>query len=178
MSNSTDQLLQEFTRVATGREPAELAGLAMGEVYASFFWRPRLGLLPFALWQVLRDLQPEAEAAGRWPTISVIAKTMGATRAAILGRAATGRDPAQSGALDHLVGECLVVYQLIGAGNGQRYWFDVRPVLPILTPRQVQELDSVLARRHRRLLDSLGVLARWQAITAPTLARPFGERGW
>lgn len=175
-----------FISAATGR-PLEYDVLAVDEEYEASFWQPYLGPIAFALWRLLRIWQPGVEdsADHRWPTISVIAKTIGiGDRFTILGRAATATRPAQRGVLQQLVDEGLLIYGKKGKGRGSRYWFVVRTYLPVLTPGQLKNakednrIPAVLVKRHRQWLEQRELLDRWVNITAPTLIHPFGMRQW
>ena len=149
-----------------------------GRTYESLFWRPYLGGIAFVLWKVLVDYQPEVKAHpdGRWPTVSVLEKTLGVgDRYTILGREATKHRPAQVGELDRLRDEGMAHYATIGDGKGTRYWFSVIEQLPLLAPAQANRLPMVLRRRHIKWIKGQGGLYdTWKSVAAPTLIRPFG----
>jgi hypothetical protein len=155
-----------------------------GCTYESLFWRPYLGGVAFALWQVIRDYQREARPPGDatgaqsacTATISAIEKTLGiGDRYTILGRRATATRPAQRGEIERLKEEGLLSYRIIGGGRGRRYRLIVLEDLPLLTPAQVDRLPSILRGRHRRWIGRLGVANEWLAASSPTLLRPQGK---
>jgi hypothetical protein len=148
-----------------------------GRTYESLFWRPYLGGIAFVLWEVLLDYQPEVKAHpdGRWPTISVIEKTLGiGDRSTVLGRDATATRPERRGELDRLRDEGLVLYSSAGEEQSKRYWFSVIEQLPFLTPAQANRLPPVLRRRHLKWIKRQGLHDTWKSVAAPTLVRPFG----
>lgn len=155
-----------------------LPGLPLpGRTYESLYWRPYLGGIAFSLWKVLLDCQPgvKAHPNGRWPTISVIEKTLGiGDRSTVLGRDATATRPERRGELDRLRDEGLVMYSTAGEGQGKRYWFSVIEQLPLLAPAQANKLPMVLRRRHLKWIKGQGLYDIWTAVAAPTLIRPFG----
>lgn len=155
-----------------------LPGLPLpGRTYESLYWRPYLGGMAFVLWQVLVDHQPQVKVNpdGRWPTISVLEKTLGVgDRYTLLGREATKHRPAQVGALDRLRDEGLAIYSVIGEGKGSRYWFSVIEHLPLLAPAQANQLPMVLRRRHLKWITGQGLYDTWNSVAAPTLIRLLG----
>lgn len=119
--------------------------------YQEQFWRPYLGQA-FSLWRVLCVVQ-DLVGRGRWPSIEVIAGMLEqGNRHTILGREATKDRPALIGMLPRLVAEWLVTYQTTGVGVKQRYTFEVRPHVPMLTPVQIKTLPPLIRKRHKKLV--------------------------
>lgn len=173
MKNSPTTLTQEF--VAAMR-PKTVTLMADPE-YIEQFWRPYLGANAFGLWRVLVGVQGmmDNHIYERWPTIETLSAMVGeGDRYAILGRAATATRPAQVGTLDRLVEENLVVGWLKGEGKGRRYTFEVQIELPVLTPRQSRQLDTAVAKLHKRYLIRTGIMSQWEKLLHKTLVHPPG----
>lgn len=155
-----------------------VAQLEARNAYADLFWRPYLTAVPYALYQTLAAVQTvvRGRADGRWPIINDLVVLMGAgDRATILGREATKTRPRQVGALDRLVAENIVVCFVRGDGRNRRYEFDAHPILPLLTPKQIQRLDPAVKEMHLEWLTQRRVnTAVWRQVTAETMVKPLG----
>lgn len=149
------------------------------EAYLWLFWRPLLAASEaqvFDLWKILLTIQQQITAGQRdgWPGIGHLAQVLATgDRYTITGRAATKTRPAQRGLLVVLAEEGLITYTVTGEGTrAARYSFDVRPGLPMLAPRQVQQLSPWLQEQHDAAVYARlsGPEARiWQGITAGSL---------
>lgn len=139
--------------------------------YVELFWRPYLGAQPFALWSALRASLWFVEEKGHWPPIGLLAEMMGQSdRYMILGRAATRTRPKQTGVLDALANQNLVNYWREPHGRQNRYAFQVRTSLPLLTPAQVKPFRAIFKRTHLAYLERLRVnVDQWRGVTAKTL---------
>lgn len=172
MNTQTDQLTSQF--VTAMRDPL----LTAEAVYVSLFWRPYLGVNAFALWNCMGAAQQLVQQGvyERWPTVNVLAKMTGVgDRYTILGRKGTASRPQQQGTLDVLVEENLVIGWLKGDGKGRRYTFEVQDKLPLLTPHQVKQLDTAVAKAHKKYLTQVGLLDRWSRLLRRTLVQPLGS---
>lgn len=147
--------------------------------YALRFWRPLLGLVPFTLWEVLRSYGYfVSQGKGEWPTIEMIADTLGqGSRATILGRAASGDRPAQDGAVQVLTSNRLITHWVRGDGRQTVHYFRVLDSLPVLAPVQVAQLSPRKQKEHDEFLKYFKGfnLEAWASIKAQTL---IGNNWW
>lgn len=120
-------------------------------VYIPMFWRPYLGAMAFDLWEVCRAAQ-QGEPR---PTIEHLAMMIGGQRSTILGRAACGKRPSQEGVLAMLLHEKIAWHTTTGRGRQKEHRIEVRPFLPILTPRQANTLPGRLQDYHELFLGSV-----------------------
>lgn len=157
--------------------------------YASRFWRPFLGLLPFSLWEVLRSYY-ELDVRylnGSMPSISQLAATLGITdRTVLLGR--QGREvrrsngrvqtyPDYTGAIDTLAQWGILTHVVEGEGaNRVHALLDLELKLPLLAPTQVATLDPLLQQAHSEFIARYGVTAEsWlQEVAAAHVHRKAG----
>ena len=122
--------------------------------YASRFWRPYLGLVPFTLWEVLRSYGYfVSQGKVEWPTIEMIADTLGqGSRSTILGRAASGDRPEQDGAIKVLIQHRLITHWTRGEDRQTVHYFRVLDSLPVLAPTQVRQLSPRKQKEHEEFL--------------------------
>jgi hypothetical protein len=141
-------------------------GYTMVHNYALYFWRPYLGNMAFALWELLLSFcYGDTDIA--YPSISRLARMLtnsDHSRAVVMGRrsarasaACVGGKERCPGALEVLRREGLVQVFHRGRGPTVRYTFRVLKTLPLLRPDQVARLSPCLQRDHVTWLERYGI---------------------
>ncbi len=134
--------------------------------YALYFWRPYLGHMAFALWELLLSFC-YGDTNIAYPSISRLARVLtnsDHSRAVVMGRrkakASTTRSAAKArypGALQVLRRERLVRVMRQGHGPTARYTFRVLKALPLLRPDQLARLSPHLQHDHTDWLERYGI---------------------
>lgn len=150
-------------------------GFVMTSNYATRFWQPYLDLFgakasPFHLWVTLKSFAYECQKE-TWPSIQTLADICAkGQRYKILGRAERKGCGRIVGALEILEEQRIVYANRKGSGRKISYRFRVLENLPLLTPRQVEDLTSRLQKAHKRFLEQSRIdYEEWEQMTLPTL---------
>jgi hypothetical protein len=141
--------------------------------YALMFWQPLLGAFPFQTWVTLRMFAWNSETEG-WPSIQLLADICAnGNRHRLLGRAEQANRAAQVGALEILTQARIIHIRTEGKGRKTRYYFRVLDNLPLLAPRQVEELSPRLQQRHKEWLWKCSIdYEEWQQLDFGSLIEP------
>ncbi len=135
--------------------------------YESSFWRPLLGRVAWAIWEIIREGDHRKEKSEwtpeqRW-TAPTLAEVIGCGKQAVTGVNRTNGD----GQLHyHAGGFARLIEHEIGQVRRQGlephfiYVLSVRTRLPLLCPAQVKQLADMLQVRHDRWLEAHGFDAR------------------
>jgi len=166
----------------TGAEPAEPAaprpfvpvefntheaGWFPISAYESSFWRPLLGRVGWAIWEIIREGDHRKEK-GEWTpdqrwTAPTLAGQINCGKQAVTGVNRSNGDGQlhhHGGGFDRLVMHEIGKVSRQGVEPHVIYVVSVRTRLPLLCPAQVKQLADVLQVRHDRWLDAHGFDAR------------------
>jgi len=135
--------------------------------YESSFWRPLLGRVAWAIWEIIREGDHRKEKSEwtpdqRW-TAPSLAGQIGCGKQAVAGVNRSNGDGQlhhHGGGFDRLVAHEIGQVKRQGTEPHVIYVVSVRTRLPLLCPAQVKQLADVLQVRHDRWLDAHGFDAR------------------
>jgi len=150
-------------------------GFIMTSNYATRFWQPYLDLFntpisPFQLWLTIKSFAYDCQKE-TWPSIQTLADICAkGQRYKILGRAPRKGAGSVTGTLEVLEEQRIIYVRKRGAGRKIRYRFRVLENLPLLTPKQVEGLSSILQRGHKEFLQRCEIdYEEWEQMTLPSL---------
>lgn len=150
--------------------------------YALRFWRPLIGPDVFDLLQIISSYAYEFETLQKDPpNLKKLARKYArGDWSTLKGRKASGPNPAKVGLLDRLREHRLCNYRAEGVRRGQRHFFDYLTKmedLPLLTPKQVAQLDPEDQLEHLEWLDlhTAVDLETWLRDERETAIAPFPE---
>ncbi|MDX1523904.1 MAG: DnaA N-terminal domain-containing protein [Anaerolineae bacterium] len=150
-------------------------GFVMTSNYAVRFWQPYLNTLqakvsPFTLWQTIKAFAYDSNRDA-WPSIQTLADICaGGQRYKILGRAERKGCRRIVGALEVLEQQRIVYVKRVGSGSKTSYTFRILDNLPLLTPRQIENLPKPLRLAHKRFIKRSELdYEEWEQMTLPSL---------
>lgn len=142
--------------------------------YAIWFWQPLLGSTAFATWVLLRTHDRVNDGIGKKHRVSVqlIAETLKVNRQEITG---VRRGKAwQPGAFDVLNEFGIAKIVPIGKGAKTLWWAKVMNSLPLLTPKQVEQLTPLLQERQEGFLEIFRIdYENWEQLPMDSLVKGF-----
>lgn len=152
-----------------------LKGFVMVANYAARFWQPYLKTFgspasPFELWVTLKAFAYDS-SKDSWPSIETLADMCGdGQRYKILGRAERKNCKRIIGSLEVLEQQRIAYVKRSGQGRSRSYRFRVLEHLPLLTPRQVEQLSPRLQQAHKSwLLKCRLDYEEWNQLSFPSL---------
>jgi len=129
--------------------------------YASRFWRPLLGRVAWAVYEIVREsdkrppkLRTEWTPPRAW-TAPALAEDVPCGRQALTGTLRAGKP--QPGAFDRLAALEVGRVQRQGREPHIVYEISVRVMLPWLLPEQIEQLSEQLRVKHRRWMEKRGL---------------------
>jgi len=161
----------EFSVELISFDPAHW-GHVITQRYTLVFWQPLLGF-SFQVWVTLRAFAWNFETEG-WPTIELLADICAnGNRHRLTGRNERVDRKPQVGALEILAKARIIHVRTEGKGRKTQYYFRVLDNLPLLTPRQVEELTPALQQRHKEWLWKCSIdYEEWEQLDFGSLIEP------